>query len=274
MIEEKMNKGKKLRAIIRVPEDIIKFSILKFFGDKIRPDCFGITESILYSWRIDVFHRYSTIAKEINKMNNKHTSILDVGGGGGGVLGFIDSSKYSICVLDIDKKAFSNTNSDLNAIIADACNIPFKDNSFDIVTSVDSLEHVPDPLKPDYLNELKRVAKRMILLHFPANSNDGVYQGGKYDIKFNEMHKRLAGFGESNTMEHIRSGLPKIEDIQSFFPKSKIIGRQNCDVWYKYMVLERLPYISLLTGLIYLLFWKKKDDKPPYHACLVSWRKE
>jgi len=273
MIQKKVVKGNKLRVIIRMPEDLIKYTIKKLFGGKIRTDHFGILESIVYSWRIDVFQRYSIIAKEIYKMDDACTSILDVGGSGGVILSFIDASKYNIYILDLNKKAFSNANRELNAIIADGCKVPFKDDSFDVVTSVDSLEHIPDSIKPDYLNELKRVAKKKVFMHFPATSSDGLYQGEKYDIKFNEMHKRLAGIDESNTVEHIKSGLPKIEDIKSFFPNSDIIGTQNCEVWYKYMIIERLPYISLLAGLIYLTFWKKKDNKPPYHACLIRWEK-
>lgn len=273
MKRKKIDKGKKLRAIIRIPEDLIKYIVKKLFNSKVRTDHFGIFESIRYSWHIDVFQRYSIIVKEINKMNDECTSILDIGGGGDVILDFIDSSKYNICVLDINKKAFFGANKELNAIIADGCKIPFKDNSFDVVTSVDSLEHVPDSVKPGYLRELKRVAKKRVLMHFPATSSDGKYQGERYDIKFNEMHKRLSGIDEINTMEHIRSGLPKIEDIKSFFPDSNIIGRQNCDVWYKYMILERLPYIGLVAGLIYLVFWEKKNNKPPYYACLIKWEK-
>ena len=96
----------------------------------------------------------------------------------------------------------------------------------------------------------------------------------KYLIKNIKKYKKITGTEDSNTLEHLRHGLPRIENITKLFPDSKIIGRQNCDVWCSYMVLERLPYIRLFIGLFYLLFLKDDDNKPPYHACLVMWSKD
>ena len=199
-------------------------------------------------------------------------SILDVGGSGGSILNFIQHP--NLCVLDIDKTALMSSDKRTNKIVADGCRIPFKDDSFDVVVSIDSLEHVQVQRRNDYLCELRRVAKKKVLLHLPVKSDDGMYKGEEYDEIFNKKYKMITGIEDSNTIEHLKYGLPKIDDVQKTFPDSEIIGRQNCDVWCNYMILERLPYIRLFTGLFYLLFMKDKDNKPPYHACLMMWRKD
>ncbi len=50
-------------------------------------------------------------------------------------------------------------------IEADVQNLPFKDNSFDIVTCFEVLEHVPDPVAA--MKELRRVCKHRLLISVP-----------------------------------------------------------------------------------------------------------
>lgn len=49
-----------------------------------------------------------------------------------------------------------------NFLVADAMNIPFEDNSFDVVYTRHSLEHVSDPHKE--LDEMFRLAKKYIII--------------------------------------------------------------------------------------------------------------
>lgn len=51
-------------------------------------------------------------------------------------------------------------------ILADACNLPFKDGSFEVVKASHVLEHLSNPSKA--LNEILRVATREIVLKFPT----------------------------------------------------------------------------------------------------------
>jgi hypothetical protein len=66
----------------------------------------------------------------------------------------------------------------------------------------------------------------------------------------------------------MRSLHPTISEVREYFPDAKIYGTKNCNVWLKYMML-RATKVGFLTGLIYLFFWKKKDNKPPYYECMV-----
>jgi len=197
---------------------------------------------------VDGWCRYTDVANEIRK--GKYKYILDVGAGGEGISKFLDLENKFICVLDI-KNVFTFMNKDkINPIIGDGCNLPFKAKTFEIVISVASIEHVPKNRRNNYLKELKRVGKK-IILHFPVISNDGLYKGKLYDIKFQNIHKRLFGFYDQNTSEHIKSGHPTLDEIKKIFPNaSYLLGRKNCDIWLKYMIFSRRSFIGFLTGLI------------------------
>lgn len=94
----------------------------------------------------------------------KPNQILDVGCGGGFLSNALAESGFKVIGLDASPeslrvaKAHDNTNS-VQYIEADAYKMPFPDQSFDVITAMDFLEHVEDPtlvvkevsrlLKPD-----------------------------------------------------------------------------------------------------------------------------
>jgi hypothetical protein len=124
---------------------------------RLRTDVFGWLQAILYSWRIDQWQRYAATAQQIKALTMQSIHVLYVGGANDMIRGFLDTSHYSLCVLAINFEALKGISDSRLAVIGDdGCRLPFKDNSFDIVVSIDSLEHIPDPKKPDYCRELKR----------------------------------------------------------------------------------------------------------------------
>lgn len=178
-------------------------------------------------------------------------------------------------VLDLNSEALKRIDdSRISAVAGDGCRLPFKDNAFDVATSADSLEHVPDARKADYCRELKRVAKRYVIIHCPADSADGRFQGAACDARFLKCYRQRFKRDEPNTLEHLNSGLPKVEELCELFPGATIMGKQNTEVWLKYMTSGLMPYLRLITGLLYKLRLQETDDLQPYHACLLTWRKE
>jgi ubiquinone/menaquinone biosynthesis C-methylase UbiE len=57
----------------------------------------------------------------------------------------------------------------LSAIHGDATNMPLSDHSFDVVTMLEVLEHIPDT--DAALREVVRVARRFVLLSVPAHAD-------------------------------------------------------------------------------------------------------
>lgn len=196
-------------------------------------------------------------------------------GGQGTIKEFLNPKDYRLTVLDLNSEVLNRIDdSRISAVAGDGCRLPFKDNAFDVATSADSLEHVPDARKSDYCRELKRVAKRYVIIHCPADSADGRFQGAACDARFLEWYRQRFKRDDPNTLEHLSSGLPKVEELGELFPRATVTGKQNADVWFKYMTKGYTPYIRSVNGLLYKLRLQKKDDLPPYHACLLIWRKE
>lgn len=235
---------------------------------------FGLFEAIWWP-HVDIWLRYITIVSEIHKLGKGQFTILDVGAGGNIITWFVNPLKHEIYTVDINKEAFSYSKESVNPIICDGCKLPFSSNSFDIVTSIDCLEHVNLESRKTYLQELKRVSKKKVVLHVPVNDNS-MFRSKECDLKFAMKCKEILGFEEKNTAEHIRSGgWVSFSLLEEEFPAASLKPMQNCDVWLTYMLLSMRPDPRMfLTGLIYLIFLKKRDNEPPYYACTVVYDKD
>ena len=226
---------------------------------------------------VDRWQRYTCVTRQIRAcaVPNETTVLLDVGGGEGIIDIFLPRDKFCVQLADINEKAVikARHNRRLKAVVADGCRLPFGANTFDIVVSVASLEHVPDSVKEDYCNELKRVTRRAVVLYCPVDSSDGTFQGSRYDRMYYEWYRRVTGREEFNTLEHMEAGLPTVQDLLDLFPGARVEGTQKAAIWLKIMQAKELPYLGLLTTPWYNLFLKRKDREPPFYACTLVWKK-
>jgi len=227
---------------------------------------FGLSEIFFRSRDIDRWSRYTHVTNEISKIKEGKLSVLDVGSGGREIPGFASTWNYSL--VDIQKDALKNLKRG-HKVVGDACKLPFRDRTFDIVISIDTAEHIPRSNRHNYFEELKRVHKRQIIITCPIQSNDDLFKGKTYDLIFQHFYEKEKGLKEQNTAQHIASGHPTIDEIQKELPNSAIHGYKNCDVWLRYMLFSLKPFIGLFTGALYYLFWKRKDDKPPYWGAII-----
>jgi len=123
--------------------------------------------------------------------------ILDVGCSEGAFLDCLKKEKSDFRAIDIDKNAieFCKKRGFKDRVKEGSIlDIPFKDNSFDIVTALDVVEHVEDDVKA--MRELARVAKKggTVFVILPAHpwlwsKNDEAYHHHRrYDL---DMVKKL-----------------------------------------------------------------------------------
>ncbi len=107
--------------------------------------------------------RKLTIVKANLKVK-KQDKLLDVGCGTG------LTSQYGCEVTGLDpSKKLLDKNHLKNKVLAPAEDMPFKDNSFDIVTSITAIQNFRDIEKG--LNEIKRVGKSRFVLSFLKKSS-------------------------------------------------------------------------------------------------------
>ena len=98
----------------------------------------------------------------LSKIPNSAETILDVGCGRAWIAEKLITKKNFICSLDIsfinpDKALSLYPAENHSAVVADALQLPFKDNSFDCIISSEVIEHVEKP--DNFIAELFRCVK-------------------------------------------------------------------------------------------------------------------
>lgn len=241
-------------------------------------DRYTFREGIFFPNSVSYWNRCSKVVVEIKDCVNryKNINILEIGPGmWGGIAKFLEYAQMEnvdITLCDINPLA-KQTKQKYKFILGDGCRLPFQEDSFDIVVSVDTIEHVPNPLKKYFLNEVKRVAKFKVILHLPLKSKDGMFAGELYDKKVQDWHVEMYGEEEPAIKEHVGYGYPKLEEIIDIFPNAEVKGTINGEILLKCSRSARNPITSLFTGFRYLMNWKKKNSTPPYHSAIIVWNK-
>ena len=108
-------------------------------------------------------------------MNNR-SKILDVGCGKGFLLYEIKKilPKITVRGFDISKYAIKNSKKEVKKYcrVADAADLPFDDDSIDVVTSITTLHNLEENELRVALLEIERVAKRGSFITLDAYKND------------------------------------------------------------------------------------------------------
>ena len=155
---------------------------------------------------INLILRYAPIVKELknicknNKKNNKSLKVLEIGSGSIGITRFYDGKVVGV---DIEPEPYGNPR--LKFIKSSATHLPFKDNSFDAVVSVDTLEHLARKEQIKMVLEAYRVAKKHILFTYP--------------VGFTKYHEKMVKAWKKSHLinslkEHTYGGAPKGDEIQ------------------------------------------------------------
>ena len=134
-------------------------------------------------------------------------SVLEVGCGNGRLLNQI-SSKYRTAGIDISKTALRFVKG--KKAIAKCNVLPFQPECADLVICADVLEHLPQETLIDAVNELKRIAKRYLIIGVPFKER---IEGGF--VRCGGCRHIFSQFG------HLRSF--KCETLDHLFPDLQLI---------------------------------------------------
>jgi hypothetical protein len=86
--------------------------------------------------------------------------------------------------------------------------LPFEDDSFDAVISIDTVEHVPPEQRHSWLRELTRVSRKLVVLAGPVAS-DFNCEADKY---LSDLYEQLHG-KPHQLAEHVIYGRPTVDEI-------------------------------------------------------------
>ncbi len=170
----------------------------------------------LLEFPVDQYIRFKTVADSINS-KYEDISVLDVGGGKGLLGYFLPNQKYFLA--------------DINTNGITALPLPFGDNSFDVICTTDTLEHVPRHLREKFISEIVRVAKKgahiVVPTALPSKYPD-------YNEFFYEMTDAF------QTKEHIEYGIPTVGELHL------LLKPYNDTVTYRIMPCGSLINVALL----------------------------
>ena len=129
--------------------------------------------------------------------NQKDDCILDVGGRAELLERFIP---YRVISVNVDESG---------NLLGSGCALPFVDDSFTAVVSVDTLEHLPRESRSSFLRECLRVARRCIVIAAPFGSEGH----GECEKQLDELYRAIHGQPHTYLHEHIQYGLPDIAEL-------------------------------------------------------------
>jgi 2-polyprenyl-3-methyl-5-hydroxy-6-metoxy-1,4-benzoquinol methylase len=138
------------------------------------------------------------------------TTILEVGSGNGRLIKSLRNSGYDPVASDISSNALKHIHS-AKRVQAEASDLPFPTDSFDLLLACELLEHIPVPTFNRVLDEIARVSQKYIIITTPYQEK----------LAWSYAHCPACGC-IFNGAYHIRSFTE--ENIQSLFKEFKCIS--------------------------------------------------
>lgn len=199
-----------------------------------KPDRLKVNKYLL---PYDVYERHRKVGSYIQNTQ----TVLDVGGELNHLSHFCRPKKIVVANLKSGD------------VIISGNQLSFAKNSFDVVTSIDVLEHIPKPKRTKFIRDLLKVASQKVILSFPIGTKKHIrYEKEMYDylIKNKQNVEYLS--------EHILYGLPTNEEIQ------KITKNFKKEIYYSgnifinkilFLIFMFSPPLKLVGKILY--FTKK-----------------
>jgi len=157
---------------------------------------------IFYRWHPEVALRYLPIVNEIKKMEDSAT-ILEVGSGGLGISPYLGKN-----VTGVDLEFSPPYHPLLKRVKGSALKIPFNSSSFDIVISVDTLEHIKPSDRQKAIFEMIRVSRQKAIIGVPSGD-----AAQKQDDQLDRDYKRRYGKPFRFLDEQVSYGLPDQDEL-------------------------------------------------------------
>lgn len=187
----------------------------------------------------DQYGRYFFISKIIdsNRKTDRPLKILDVGGYEGRLREFLPKDHITILdVFDVKEDCY---------VKGSGLDIQFPSNNFDVVTSADTLEHIPQDKRELFLSECYRVSKDFMVLAAPFETG----KTAEAEDYVNNIYKLLSGHSYIWLKEHKENGLPEPKLIENWARTNRlqyfVLPNNNIEEWKaqitQFFVLDNFP---------------------------------
>lgn len=178
----------------------------------------------------DQYQRYRNIEKTVNSVRREgeRFTVLEVGANEHSNLDrFLPQDDIKYLDLNLSEKCLS----DPRYILGDATDMPFEDNSFDIVVALDVYEHIPPERRENFLSEINRVCSVISVICAPMNRL-GIMRA---EERTNEVYKNIHGEDFIWLKEHFDNVLPDFDRTKRFYEEHGIKCTTFChgtlEVW-------------------------------------------
>jgi len=218
----------------------------------------------------DQLQRYRLAADLIEAVRGgKPLSILDAGSREGFLGNFLPYDR----IIGIDRSDFPEG----RFIKGDVLSLPFRDGSFDIVLTLDVLEHIPDMERINFLLELERVSSEIVIVGSPFNS-EPVEEAERL---INDFSRKLTGDENIFLSEHEIIGLPDLDKVLDWAldrgDQTVVIPNGYLPRWILMMALnqylERLPdawdLIFSSNRLYHNRYYRDDNSSPAYRQMIL-----
>lgn len=245
---------------------------------------YGLREALLFpdGFHVDLWTRYSRttniLMQQLTGEQKRRWRILEIGSGGAGISGFMRDGDFwaraDLVVLDHDPHLIAGVKR-ASPVQGNAARLPFTDKSFDAVLAVDILEHLPTDVRRLVAQEVRRVARRLVVCHCPVQGPEEGFEGGSCDMQFERAYRlHYQRQPPDWVTEHLRTGHPTPGELRELFPGCTLSGDQNCEVWLDYMLAGEPSsggFTRFFTGYRYWRRWSRHDNVPPFRSALTVW---
>lgn len=177
----------------------------------------------------DHYQRYAAATHLLQALNLQGARVLEVGANRQRLLGqFLPSASllYTDLHAEGDEKDF---------VVADATALPFADQAFDAVVSLDVIEHIPAHLRARAISEMARVAGTAVIVGFPPD-RPWVQQA---EVVANDRWRELFGEDYVWLQEHKEFGLVDTAEVVQAFETAGLqvqrFGQGNAMLWSSLM---------------------------------------
>ncbi|HVF75632.1 MAG TPA: methyltransferase domain-containing protein [Acidimicrobiales bacterium] len=181
--------------------------------DELSPREAAIARVVLgpfHEWNPDIALRYLPIIRLIKK-HGLHDKVTDIGSGSIGIGPYLRRA-----VTGVDTNLTSRSvHPLLQPVEASVLDTPFDDRSRPCVISVDMLEHVPVALRQAAVDELVRIAGRLLIVAVPSGP-----EAEQHDKEMAELFRTTRGVEFRFFREHVENGLPTPAELADYVERA------------------------------------------------------